>query len=242
VLNNLGVKLVCLLVALVLWVHVASHRQVDEVLQLPVRMVGLPDSLAFHQRDFPRRVGVRVRGSRLQLLVEDLALRERGYVRVDLAGTRAGAYRHVISALDAQVTGQPLEIVPPVSLRVELYRRLCRTLPVRVAVEGQPPPSNGLPGAPEIVPAEVQVCGPEPIVLALDHVDTVPLEVVRRRRPVRRLCALLKPDPDVLLLPVEVEVTLAADPALGATSTPVPLELARGPGEPGRSDAPRQRP
>lgn len=209
--EHLGVKLVCLLVAVVLWVQVASHAEVEEVVRLPLALVGLPDSLAVRQHELPHQVGVRIRGTRLQLLLDDLGAGDRGRVQVDLSRARSGPMHREVSVLDAQVSAQALDIDPAVTLQLEIQQRLCRRVPVRVAVAGQLPDGFTLAGRPDVMPAEVEVCGPAPVVRALQHVNTNPVSVARRRQSFRQTQTLQGPDPDVTMVPSEAEVSLSVD-------------------------------
>lgn len=238
--DHLGVKLVCLLVAIVLWVQVASHVEVEEIVRLPVVLVGLPDSLSVRHRDVPSEVAVRVRGTRLQLLLSDLGADDRGRVQVDLSHARAGAYRRDLSALDVQVSAQPLQIEPAVTLDLTIQARLCRRVPVHVAIAGQLPEGFTLAGRPEVIPSEVEVCGPEPVVRSLGHVNTRPISVARRRESFRETLQLQPPDADVQLHPTEAEVSLTVDAIVERSFAGVQVIcLGHGDGPPAEVDPPR---
>ena len=43
--QNLGIKSLCLIIASLLWLQAAATTDVEEILRLPVRVVGLTDSL-----------------------------------------------------------------------------------------------------------------------------------------------------------------------------------------------------
>jgi hypothetical protein len=84
VFQNLGIKTLCLLIASLLWLQAAATTDVEEILRLPVRVVGLTDSLTVIGGRLPDTISVRVRGNRLQLLSADLLQDRRGSVDLDL--------------------------------------------------------------------------------------------------------------------------------------------------------------
>jgi len=223
--SNTGVKLVCLLVALVLWIQVASTQDVEEIVQLPLAVVGLPDSLIVRGDTLPDEVGVRIRGSKLQLLRDQIVHRGFGRVEVSLQPATPGRHEHEVTVLDVRSAATPLEIVPDLELQLQVDRRVSRLVPVRLAVEGQLPSGFTMAGKPEISPAAVEVTGPEPVVSALGQIGTQPLRLDRQRGSFRRRVGLALRDPSLRVRPVEVEVAVGVDEVRERLFAEVPLSI-----------------
>lgn len=223
--SNTGVKLVCLLVALVLWVQVASTQDVEEIVQLPLTVVGLPDSLVVRADSLPEKVGVRIRGSKLQLLRDQIVHRGFGRVEVPLSDATPGPYEHPVTVLDVRSAATPLEIVPDLELQLQVHRRVSRAVPVRLAVDGQLPAGFTMAGRPEISPSSVEVTGPQPLVEALAHVSTEPLRLDRQRGSFTQRIGLALRDPSLRVRPVEVEVAVGVDEVRERLFSEVPLSI-----------------
>lgn len=223
--DRLGVKIICLIVALLLWVQVASTVDVEKLVQLPVRVEGLADSLTVRHSRLPEEVGVRVRGSRLQLLLSQLVSRDLGHISLDLTTYQPGLHSYEVTVLDAVVNATAVEVVPPTTLTLDVQREVTRDVPVRLRTRGDFPDGYTRASRPEITPREVRVTGPERVVTAVREVDTQEIDVRRRRSSFSETVALQVPDPDVHLSPVEVDVSLGVDEIIGRQFRDVPVTV-----------------
>lgn len=223
--HNLHIKLLCFVVAALLWIQVASNVDVEEIVQLPLEVVGLPDSLVVREASLPERARVRIKGSKLQLLMRDLIRRDVGRAQLYLADAVPGLMRYELTPDDVRVSAVPLEILTPQDLRFRVHRRVLRRLPVRVVLEGQLDSEHTLSGRPEITPTEVEVSGPESLIATLDHINTIPIQLSRNRQTFTVRAALQPPDTDIRLLPIEVQVIVAIDRLVERSFTDVPLAV-----------------
>jgi len=119
--KRIGLKLVCLLAALVLWLQVAATTVVDDTVAMPLQAVGLREGTMPASGDLPRSVRVRVRGSKLQLVAHRYFGRRVGSVVVDLARAAPGSIvEREVGTEDVRSDLTPLSVTPPVRLRVRL--------------------------------------------------------------------------------------------------------------------------
>lgn len=223
--DHLGVKLVCLLVATLLWVQVASNEEIDDVVRLPLQIAGLPDSLTVQRSVLPETVGVRVKGNRLSVLLSDLVQRDLGRVELDLSDRGPGRHAYEVTVLDVNVNATPIEIVPATTLEIPVERLLRRMVPVRLVTEGKLPDDYSLAGRPEITPERVEVTGPESIVAALEQIPTVPVRLARRRESFTERVSLAPAQGDLRLLPVEVEVAVGIDAIVERVFENIPVTV-----------------
>jgi YbbR domain-containing protein len=224
-LDNLGVKLLCLVVAVVLWVQVADSIDVEEVVEVPLELAALPDSLVVRSNALPKAVEVRIRGTKLQIMLDDLFRRDRGRVELDVAHAHPGLYRTEIEQADVRISAMAQEILAPKQVEFEVYRRGTRNVPVRLGVDGQLPQGFTMASRPDITPSVVTVTGPEAMVNALSHVNTEPVRLSRRRSSFRQRVRLDSPDPDLHLHPVEVDVAVGIDEIVERTFVNVPISI-----------------
>ncbi|MHB8079027.1 MAG: hypothetical protein ACYDIE_07215 [Candidatus Krumholzibacteriia bacterium] len=119
--KRLGLKLICLLAALVLWLQVAATTVLDETVTMPLQAVGLREGTIPAAGDLPRLVRVRVRGSKLQLVAHRYFGRRIGSVVIDLAHPAPGSIvERDVGTEDVRSGLVALSIVPPVRLRVRV--------------------------------------------------------------------------------------------------------------------------
>lgn len=119
--KRVGLKVICVLAALVLWLQVAATTVVDDTVTMPLQAIGLQQGTAPESGDLPRTVRVRVRGSKLQMVAHRYFGRRIGTVVIDLAHAVAGStIERDVRTEDVRSDLVPLSIVPPVHLRVRL--------------------------------------------------------------------------------------------------------------------------
>jgi len=223
--RNLTVRIVCVLLALVLWAQAASQQEMEKTIELPLKFVDLPDSLAIRRSRIPSSVWIRLRNSKLRFLLHDIFRRERGEVQVSLAAVGEGEFHHDISPREVFADGTPLGIESPTTLHMKIYPRRSRLVGVRVVLDGRLDEGLVLTSRPAVTPSEVQVEGAAPLVDTIDHINTVPLKVSHRAHSFRETVDLQSPDPDLRLLPREVDVSLSIDEIIERSFANVPLSV-----------------
>ena len=209
--RNTGAKILCLLVALLSWTKVASDADVERSVAVDLEIVGLADTLAVAESRIPSTADLSVRSSRLQLLMADVFGRDFGHLELDLDRAGPGRHRITLSRSDAKVNATPLKVLSPQWVDLQVQRRAERAVPVRLRTAGSIPEGYAAVGRPELTPEIVNVSGPEDVVAGIEAIDTVPVRLDRRRSSFRERVALIPPDPDVDLRPVEVDVTAAIE-------------------------------
>jgi len=227
VFQNLGIKTLCLLIALLLWLQAAATTEVEGIRRLPVEITGLSDSLTVIASRLPGSISVRIRGSRLQILSADLFDQERGKVDLDLAGYTPGHHRYDVSVLDVDAPGTALDIVPEVSLDVHVERRVTRRVPVQLVTSGELPEGVVFVTGLDVAPAMVELVGPESLVVPVEHVSSQAFALDDRRNSFSEHVQLESPGAELLLRPVEVEVSAGIEPVEERIFEAVPLTVLR---------------
>lgn len=175
--RNLGLKVLAVLLAAVLWLTVAGEHIVERTLRVPLELSNVPSQLEI-VGDPPMTVDVRVRGSSALLSRMDpgdvVAL-------LDLEGARAGS-RLFHLRID-QVRGPyGVEVaqITPATIALELEKSGRRSVPVTAAVEGDPAPGYVI-GRATATPATVDVIGPVSRLRDLASATTEPVSVAGQR-------------------------------------------------------------
>jgi YbbR domain-containing protein len=208
--RHLGLKVVALACASLLWLTVAGEHVVERILRVPVEFRNIPAQLEV-VGDPPESVDVRLRGS--SALLSRLDPGEVVAV-VDLQQARPGSRLFHIRNEDVRSPfGVEVAQVIPGTLGIELEKTLRRVVPVVAPVEGEPAPGFVVgPVTPE--PAKVEIAGPESRVKKVANATTEPVTVSGARVNVRDVVAVGLLDSAVRLVkPQDVTVTVDVVPA-----------------------------
>jgi len=205
--NRLGLKIVSLVIAIILWIQVASSHMETRVVQLPLRLRNLPEQLTMAGNDIPAHVTIRGRSSKLNFLLHSLLRRSLGEVVVDLGELRPGVqFERAISPADVVSGMEDVEVVPPVTLSLFVDSLAVRRLPVRVVFKGELPRDRLLVGSVTAVPGSVTVQGPSRQLADVTELTTAPVDLGRIRRPAELVREVVPPADHLEVVPAEVTV------------------------------------
>ncbi len=207
--ENVGLKAISLVVAIVLYAMV--HGSQDTQHTLEVRLDALPPpkgGAKILMTSLPPRVRVTVRGPKIVL--DDVHADELGKIEVDL---RQGTPKRVL--LDANLVKVPpglsVEQIEPAYLELDWEDRVERDVPILVSVSGTPPAGLVVKGAPKVEPAVVHVDGPRSLVLVMQNVRAEPFDVSQvAEGDTVRLLPLDQPPPRATFDQKAASVTLKA--------------------------------
>lgn len=207
--KNLGLKLVSLILAFVLWFFVSAPRREpvrERLFTAPLSLVSIPPNLVI-TTDIPGSVAVRVRGRTSDL--RNLAMQNLE-VPVDL--------KWIQNPGEAEITLRPQAInLPPelevvsivpnkVRFRVEELRQ--RTVPVRPFLVGSPPAGYVI-GEVTAEPSVVLVSGPGPQVMNLSEVTTERINMTGRTATFVQSVVVVSDSPLVRVIsPLTTQVTV----------------------------------
>lgn len=220
--GSMGLKLLALVLALAVYVHVFSGRVQEMVFRVPLVVDRLPTTLALASPP-PDEVKVRVRGYGKDLL----KLRARSFkAEVRLESPRKGVFQRPVLGSDMRFPEgiQPLsvEVLEPhlIELRIEDAAR--RVLPIRATLVGSLPEDRALASLPRAEPAQVAVSGPESVLDTLQSISTAPVSLENIHGDFSSKVALALPagvasDPGSVRLSIELEERLTRQ------SAPLPI-------------------
>jgi hypothetical protein len=207
--RNLGLKLLSICIAALLWLVVAGEHVAERVLRVPVELQNLPGDLEVVSNP-PDTVEVRVRGS-------SGALGRLGpgqiAAMIDLRTARTGRRLfHLTPAMVSAPYGLETVQVSPATLTMEFETTGVRIVRVQPTIDGKP--ATGY----EIVsvssePETVEVAGPESALRQLREAITEPIAVTDRTDTVREVVTVGVADPTVRVRApqtITVTVTIAA--------------------------------
>jgi YbbR domain-containing protein len=208
--RHLGLKVVALACASLLWLTVAGEHIVERNLRVPVEFRNLPQQLEL-VGDPPESVDVRLRGS--SALLSRLDPGEVVAV-VDLQQARPGSRLFHIRPEEVRSPyGVEVAQVIPGTLGIELERTARRVVPVIAPTEGDPA-AGFVVGPITAEPATVEIAGPESRVKKLANATTEPITVTGARENVRDVVAVGLIDSAVRLVkPQDVTVIVEVLPA-----------------------------
>jgi hypothetical protein len=189
-LDNLGLKLAALLMAVLVYLNVYTDRPATIMMSFPVQVTDLPDSLSL-SGPVPGTVQAELKGTGKTLIRMRLS---EPSLPVSLAGVERGHFERAIATADLPIAPYPgvevVRIIGPRMLQLEIDRMVSVRLPVAIRLEGTPAPGVRQDGAPTAQPLSVTVRGPEGALAGRDSVVLEPVRLDGRRETVRAQAAL----------------------------------------------------
>jgi len=209
--RNLGLKVVSIGLAALLWLVVSGEQISERALRIPLEFTNLPAQLEV-VGDPPANVDVRVRGSSGAL--SRIATGELVAI-LDLRTARAGQRLFHVTGNDVRAPfGIDVVQVTPSNVSIRFEPSVTKRVPIVAGVEGEPAPGFVV-GTVTADPAAVEVVGPAGALQALTEAITEPVSVAGAAGPVTETVTVGSPDPSVRLkVPqaARVTVNIAAAP------------------------------
>jgi YbbR domain-containing protein len=167
--DNLGLKLVALLMAVLVYLNVYTDRPANMTVSFPIQLTDIADSLSLLGA-VPSAVQAELRGTGKQLIRMRLG---EPVLKISLAGVARGRFERAVTIEDLPIEpGDGLQVervVGPRILELQLDRKVTRRVPVAPRIETTA--SAGVTFGRAIAdPAFMSVTGPEAAVAALDSV------------------------------------------------------------------------
>jgi hypothetical protein len=224
ILQDLGTKVLALILALAVYVHVFSGQEREMVYRVPLQLSPPPAGLSF-TGDIPREIKIRIHAPGKELL----RLRTRRFhAEIKLDAAHVGTLQRPILGSDVKlpwaIRGATVEVIEPQSLELTIERTATAKLPVAVRMSGELPTDRALASMPRPEPATVRVSGPSSLLAVAESVltEAVDLTDVREKREFEARLAV----PRGLTLETDrVHVTLDAVEKRVRSTGPVKIEL-----------------
>lgn len=193
--RHLGLKLVSIALAALLWLVVSGEQIVERALRIPLEFTNLPSHLEM-VGDTPTVVDARVRGSSGALSrigPGDLV------AVLDLRSARTGRRLFHLTGSDVRSPfGVEVVTVSPSNVAIAFEQSASKVVPVVPAVEGDP--ADGfVVGTVTADPSTVEVVGPVSALANLTEAITEPVTVSGASHPLRESVTIGVPDPAVRL-------------------------------------------
>ena len=210
--RHIGLKIMSIGLAALLWLVVAGEQVVERAIRIPLEFINRPAQLE-PVGEPPNMMDVRLRGSSGRL--SRIASGEVVAV-VDLQGARPGQRLFHVSASDVRAPfGVEVVQVAPSSLYMTFEPSSTKTVPIVPEVEGDP--ADGFEIATRTAePAVVDVIGPLSAVAAVMAAITEPVSVAGASSTIVKTVSVGVADPSVRLKSADlVRVTVSIRPARG---------------------------
>jgi YbbR domain-containing protein len=193
--RHVGLKVVSVVLAALLWLLVSGEQTVERAVRVPLEFTNLPPQLEL-VGDAPEVVDVRVRGSSGALgriVPGELA------AVLDVGTAKSGDRLFHLTSEDVRAPfGVEVVQVTPASLSLTFEGSLAKTVGVTVRIDGEPAPGFAVGGV-MVDPATVAIVGPASAVKGLTEAITEPVSVAGATRAVTEDVTIGVADPVVRL-------------------------------------------
>jgi YbbR domain-containing protein len=224
--DHLGVKLLALLLAIVVYAHVYTEQEQEAILRVPLRVTGLPSDLVLLQ-DPPEEVELAARGSGKQVLKLRV---QHPVLLVNLNEVRPGQIQRMLSPLDVALpVGSEVvitDIRAPRLVEFSVDTLVTLDVDVRAISQGRPPEGFVLAAVPAPEPSRVTLRGPSQVVRDVEHVGAGPILLSELSEGRQRLdLPVLTGNQLVTSDPPLVAVEIFLEPLATRTFSLVPVRL-----------------
>jgi len=237
--RHVGLKLLSVTIAVLLWMVIAGEETVERGLRVPLELQQFPPGLEL-LGDVPTTADVRVRG-----VSGTLSRVSPGDIVavLDLRGAREGQRLFHLTPEQVRVPfGVEVVQVTPPTVAVVFEKAASRTVPIKPAIEGRPA-AGYMVGKAAADPPTVEVVGPESAVRRVTDALTEPVSVAGAMRQVEETVTVGTLDPavrvktqrtaqvTVQIIPAPLEQTIRDRPVHlknlgpGLTAAVVPSEV-----------------
>ncbi len=201
-LDNLGLKLLSLLIAITLWLFVVVEKQPEVGFIVPVNFYNIPPNMALVKREV-QDVELRVKGH--ESLISNLTSRQ-FKVNVNLANAQVGETTFPLYIDDNVNVPRGIRIVRllPSQVKATLEPVVERLIPVEPVVLGVPAEGYET-KAVKVFPEKIKVRGPKSMVEQLTVARTTSLDISGLDKPLVKT---------VELMPLDEQITLTEKPNL----------------------------
>ncbi len=226
--RNLGAKIVSLLFAFFLWLHVTAQQGENQSFRVPLAMAAIADSLTI-THDVPESVEVTIRGSRSNLM--KLRLFGRLEATVDLSKAVKGRNTISLSAaminLPEQIDPREVTIDNPKTLVLNFEDVVTKSVPVRIAYKGEIPDDVIIDGSPVIIPARVKLTGAASILEGIEALSTSEIDIRGRRGDYSEEFDLILGGMDIRVVPDKVLIEMSIHKRAVRTLANIPPTMLR---------------
>ncbi len=227
-LHNLGIKLIALILAVTLYLHVFFSQEREMIFDVPITLHGVPESL-IGSGDLPSSARVRFRG--LGLALSKLRTDPQGArLLIEVGDLHEGLLQRPLVSGDVLLPGdvgvRAIEVIEPKELLIEFDRILVKRLAVVPNVTGRPAPGYVTAGRVTARPESVTIRGPQQLVGSFEFIRTEPVELAGLEGVSQRRVALRVPA-RCEATPPEVTVHLAVAKVVARTFAQLPVMVHR---------------
>lgn len=230
--SRLGLKVSCLIVAIVIWIQVASTATVEQTAALPLQVIGLPEGCTVAGNGLPSEIAVRLRGSKLRLLGHRYLHRRVGVVRLDLAEQTPGrTVTYLIERANVVTDLEVAGIVEPDRLLIRIDGQVTRRWPIVLSTAGSLAPGFGYLTSPVTEPDSVTVSGPARYFPDQPVVFTAPFDLARLEGAGTVTLRVVPPEAHLQVSAGEVKVSYSVGLLAERTLADVPVVVLKAVGQ-----------
>jgi YbbR domain-containing protein len=142
-------------------------------------------------------------------------------VQADLSRSQVGPANVTLTAENVSVPdGLEVVSIDPKTIRVDLEKEVTQRVPVVARLVGEAS-AGATPLEPEVLPNQVLVAGPEPVLSHLDALSTGPVNLDGHAEAFEEIVPVLAPDPLIQIIqPAQVTVRVQMRPAAAQPAAP----------------------
>jgi len=228
--ENLWVKIAALLLAILLWFHVATDKIYQNTLSLPLVTIEIPEELVLTERP-PDSITVIVSAKGKTLLRTDW---KKNGLKLVANRSRPGKFiaeisPDVLSLVKAEKVDL-IDVVTPREITLTCDRKTRKEVMVLSQLAALPDEGYAIDDKDSIAPATVEITGPMSLMTSISHIKTEKLVVEGIRNSFSKTIALVPPDAyGFSIAPDSVDVFVKVVPVKRKAFSDITIDLINAP-------------
>lgn len=204
--QNIWTKVGAILLASLVWFHVATDKIYEVNYQIPLTVEHLPPDLTLVEPPPPKvKIKIRAKG---KIIIGFYFKKLR--ITADLDYAKPGKLEYKLSPKDVKTSSGEfsgvVEILSPRSLKLRVDRYISKKVKVISQVEAKPASGYIQIGETTLTPSQVVISGPSREVKRITSVETERLELLEVKTPISQVVKVVSPLSSLEVLPPSVSI------------------------------------
>lgn len=178
--QNLGVKWVSLLIAIVIWLIVLGSRKISVVKDIPIQVITSENTAVANE--IPEKISFRLNGPKA--FIRTVVERQESPIKINLSQTKPGLVTYRVVPENIQLPlGVEVNSITPSAVLIKLEKVRKKRVPIKLELAGAVPSGFALKKS-KVTPRYVTIRGASSRVRSISEVSVLPIDISVHTKPI----------------------------------------------------------
>lgn len=225
--KNIYLKITASIFAVVIWINAMTDRTVQEPVNVPVRFVGLPESMVVTDVNYDS-VSVIIEGKRKDFILMKI-LGDNPYIEVNVKDIEMNNFQmnidNTVFNLPFSDNMRIVKIKHPQYIKVAVDSLKQKEVTIMPVISGSPADGYSMFGEIAVFPPKANISGGKRLLEKISYINTEQIDIGNTKRNLKRTVGLVNDKKFIDVDLKSVKVTIMLDKTVSRTFTDVPVVL-----------------